>query len=456
MTPFKKKSSPLPNRRIHIVLIPGFGGFDALGQLEYYARVTPHFGEWKKAGGSERQAAVLHYFDNFPTAAVVTRSKRLRNYLAKRIARGEFLPDDRIALVGHSTGGLDIRRLLWDLVADYKTDAKTRYAVDGTRGSDFAVAPAEILDRIARVVFLSVPQFGTNIADWVRAHDLARHAVVADLRASVATSQVPVLDRLQELLTGYITGTAKLNLFDAVQDALCEAEPPLAPTPMRTLLAQEAAAELALWVRHMCSDFSAIEDLSAEPDGDEQSPAHFSDEIRKREMTNWDDHDIATQSYASIGARPFEFDPQHAAPRWELLHPWSWPEITPATSARTGTDIVYRTCYRACAGGPFEYPDIKMAKPPVLADENGAKHAIAIWDNDGVVNTASMLWPNCEDTVLINADHMDIVGHYKRVHSTDANSDREYDAYDLLKSGSGFDSETFAKVWDGAFEFCVA
>jgi len=29
--------------RRHIILVPGFAGFDALGQLEYYAGVTPLF-----------------------------------------------------------------------------------------------------------------------------------------------------------------------------------------------------------------------------------------------------------------------------------------------------------------------------------------------------------------------------------------------------------------------------
>ena len=66
------------HKRFHTVLIPGFGGFDALGQVEYYAGITPLFQEWK-AG---RADVVLHYFDNFPSAAVVTRGTRLRRYLA--------------------------------------------------------------------------------------------------------------------------------------------------------------------------------------------------------------------------------------------------------------------------------------------------------------------------------------------------------------------------------------
>ncbi len=85
-----------PCRRCHIVLVPGFGGFDALGRVEYYAGITRLFQNWKKAHGS--LPVVLHYFDNLPTAAVVTRATRLRNYLAKRMARSEILESDKIVL----------------------------------------------------------------------------------------------------------------------------------------------------------------------------------------------------------------------------------------------------------------------------------------------------------------------------------------------------------------------
>jgi pimeloyl-ACP methyl ester carboxylesterase len=106
---------------------------------------------------------VLHYFDNFPTAAVVTRATRLRGYLARRIARGEISISDDVILVGHSTGGLDIRRLLWDL-----HHRRQPIVVDGGT----KVEPARILKRVRRVVFLSVPQWGTNIADWVHAYGI--------------------------------------------------------------------------------------------------------------------------------------------------------------------------------------------------------------------------------------------------------------------------------------------
>ncbi len=79
-------------KRFHVVLVPGFAGFDGLGQLEYYGGIAPLFQTW--LAGNE----VLHYFDNFPTAAVVTRATQLRSYLAKRIARGEISIRDDVIL----------------------------------------------------------------------------------------------------------------------------------------------------------------------------------------------------------------------------------------------------------------------------------------------------------------------------------------------------------------------
>ena len=117
--------------RVHIVLVPGFAGFDALGQLEYYAGVTEEFLAWQQARAAGPWAA-LHYFDNLPTAAVATRAARLGRYLAQRFARGDFAPGDTVALVGHSTGGLDIRRLLLDLERQAGSGLAA-FAVDGIK-----------------------------------------------------------------------------------------------------------------------------------------------------------------------------------------------------------------------------------------------------------------------------------------------------------------------------------
>ncbi len=440
-----------PSRRIHFVLVPGFAGFDALGQLEYYAGVTSVFRTWRDKHG--HQSTALHYFDNFPTASVVTRAERLRRYLTRRIARGEFHLKDSIALVGHSTGGLDIRRLLCDLMDD--ASVETAYSTDGGEGSSFNVPAETTLSMINRVTFLSVPQRGTNIADWVCAHDMGRSILVSDLRVSVALSQLPLVNKLQNWVSSRAADATDLDLFHAVEDCLREAETGGTHDPMRVAMSQEAASQLELYLRHIATDFGAIKDLTSQSvDGTTESPAHYSFEQREEEKQRWENHNIETRSYATVGTCPFSFDSSGPVPVWDLSKPWTYPECTSHAGSASETDITYRTCYRACAGGPFAFPtDDPTFLPRATYLDSSLERQIEVWDNDGIVNTASMLWPHGVETRLVNGDHMDIVGHYRRTVDHSPDDGREYDAYDLLRSGTPFD-ETFGRVWNDIFDFC--
>jgi triacylglycerol lipase len=439
------------HKRFHIVLIPGFGGFDALGQVEYYAGVTPVFQKWK-AG---RPDIVLHYFDNFPTAAVVTRATRLRSYLAKRIARGEIAPGDEVSLVGHSTGGLDIRCLISELSgggegAELHGRAKP-FHVDG--GS--AVHRRDLLEFIHRVVFLAVPQWGTNIADWARAHTVSREIVVAEMRAAVAGAQVFLLDRIEEQLAGGAASLTGAELLLAVQDALGEANECNGDrSAIRTAEAHEAASELALYLRQMASDFRALDDLTSEgPPGGPLSPAHFNDDERMKELAVWDKRRIKTLSFATLGGRPFRFPEGRPAPVWDLVKLWTYPEVAKDPGLSEGTDVAYRLCYRACAGGPFRQPTLSGRVTRRLG-HSPRRRPIELWDNDGIVNTASMLWPRGEN-VLVAGDHLDIVGHYHLV-KAEPGGGRKYQSYDALKSMPQFTAEMFSEIWMEIFDFCSA
>ena len=453
--------APLTASRIHIVLVPGFGGFDALGQLEYYAGVTPLFRAWQGEAPGEpdeanRRRAVLHYFDNLATAGVATRAERLEAYLAKRFARGEFMPGDTLALVGHSTGGLDIRRAVLDLDAHRGEPI----AVDGPHGASFTVEPADLLRMVRRLVFLSVPQRGTNIADWVQAHRREREVLVADLRALVLAAQISFVDKAQAWVAARAANVTDAHLLLAVQDALAEIDEKALPAgqrrPATIAAAQEASAELSLWLRHIASDFSAIDDLGSRPSPESTSPAHFTNEQREKELRLWKDLGIETRSYATIGARPFAFAVGSPAPRWELLKPSTYPNLTPQTDEARHMDFVYRICYRACAGGPFESPAGAAAPTALRTRQN---QAIEAWDNDGIVNTASMLWPDGARTILVEGDHADIIGHHRLVAKTPPSA-RKYHTYDLLrsapKSESGSFANTFKQVWSDAFGFAVS
>jgi hypothetical protein len=433
-------------------MVPGFAGFDALGQLRYYAGVTREFRTW--AAG--RDDLVLHYFDNFPTAGVVTRAARLQAYLAKRVVRGEFQPRDQVVLVGHSTGGLDIRRMLRDLA-----ECPHRpLPLDGGEDAAGGVVGGDVLGLVHGVVFLSVPHHGTNIADWVRAHDIPRRAVIAKLRCAVTTSQLPLADVPRDWVTQHAASLAGADLLHAIRDALREIDPGVGTSsPTRTAAAHEAAAELELWLRHMTWDFSAIDDLTSERPGDQtRSPAHLSATEREGETARWAataNHPIPTRSYATIGRCPFRFAGDEV-PAWELLRP----ETYPPCCGITGADIVYRTCYRACAGGPFDRT-IPVGAPKYLSPSHeqtiaswGHDGGIERWHNDGIVNTASMFWPEPDATLLVPADHMDIVGHHTLVPAI-GGCGRSYHAYDLLRSESGFDAAVFAQVWRDVFTFCA-
>jgi len=228
--------------------------------------------------------------------------------------------------------------------------------------------------------------------------------------------------------------------------------------PTRTADAQEAASELSLYFRQMSTDFHVINDLTSQPfDPTKKSPAHFNDKERKRELKWWDDSQIRVLLFATVGGRPFRFPSGEPAPVWELTNPFSYPEFAKDLKLSAETDLSYRLVYRACAGGPFRWP--WLAGKVSVMWEPTPPLPLEVWDNDGIVNTASMLWPRGE-IVLVPGDHLDIVGHYhlvKALPHQHGNSGHQpariYWAYDTLQSTPQFDSALFEKVWTEIFSF---
>jgi hypothetical protein len=437
-----------PSPRLHVILVPGFAGFDALGQLEYYAGVTPLFREWQETCAT---GAVLHYFDNLPTAGVATRAARLRRWLAKRYARGEIQPQDEIALVGHSTGGLDIRRALSDLDAE-ATRGEARLRVDGDKKAALGVAPGALLERVRRVVFLSVPQRGTNIADWMRNHEPLRKIAVRQFRTFVAAAALATaVNDLEEQAARFFAGASRADLFLAARDAVGEIDAgAVKGDAQATADANEAASDLRLWLAHIASDFGAIDDLCADCGIAPTSPAHLGEEDRERERRNWERWKIETRSFATLGKRPYDFGAGEPVPPWEILRRSTSPWSRVAGGVRERTDGVYLCGYRACAGGPFRLGEERTA----TVFGNSERRTIEVYDNDGIVNTASMLWPDGAATRLVLGDHGDIIGHFRLGDSPEAGL-RRYHTYDLLRSDSGFTEQTFRDVWREVFAFCA-
>lgn len=417
-----------------MVMVPGFGGFDALGQLQYYSGVTKQLFDWLDSHPG--MSGTIHYFDNLPTAAVATRGARLAKYVKKLVERRVIQRDDRVVLVGHSTGGLDIRQMLRDLdaAARGKSPAATRANPRDSNEQDSARAD-DLLDRIDRLVFLSVPHHGTNIADLACAHPKMRALAISLFRRAFE-ERIPLTGLLQLFPVRWLA-PGHSEFADALEDARNELEPE-DPTPVQLADAREARAEISLWLAHSDSDFMAIEDLAVL--GKANRVVCTPDEDRRI----WSARKIKTRSYATISRCPF--DP--TALQTDAANLAGGLDLGRALHADVAeTDAIYRVGYRACAGGPFD----RTVRLRYLTSD--VERTIHRWENDGIVNTASMVPPDGTLPLLVDADHGDVIGHYR--HENSVRPGRKREAYDLLGSGRGFGDEQFKALWADAFDFAL-
>jgi triacylglycerol lipase len=475
--------------RLHLVLVPGFGGFDMLGRLEYYAGTTQILSDYLASRASPwGQRVVLHYFDNIPTASVRTRAKQLGNFLAKRRLRNEFQTGDRVALIGHSTGGLDVRQLLCDLAASDGEPVQVDGVEDETLSKNGDASPSasglELLGMISHLVFISVPQRGTNIANWVRAQQLSRRLLISVLRSVVDAADLsPVeygdgwFNKVAHGALARVRPGARLSgLLGAIQDTYCEAAQRSARNPDNAAQGRQALAALQAWLGSSNADFLAIDDLSCVearpflrkvvevaatrleravrfgPSGPAASSlARSSDEERAREVELWQRHDIASRSYATVARPPFE-GPFESLDGLRSLLAVALDGLSP----RPESDLTYRLAYAACTCGPFQHA-IRERVGTNFVD--GEERRFEAWENDGVVNTASMLWPHGENTLVIDGDHADVIGHYLDG-ALQEGQGRKRNRYDILQSSSRsgdslFDDATFRAIWYDVFDFCT-
>lgn len=432
--------------RTHVILVPGFGGFDALGQLNYYSGVTNQFAAWLANQPGDRARGVLHYFDNLPTAAVSTRGAMLARYLKRLVERRVIQGADDVVLVGHSTGGLDIRQMIRDL-ADAAVGAGDP-AARANRRDDAAVdarRAGELLARIQRLVFLSVPHHGTSLADWVGGNRIVATVAIAVLRRAMGLRVAVPLGPFEKLLGGFVPGDAQL--LDAVEDARRDLDP-TDPDALALADARRARAEIELWLAHTDSDFLAIDDLaSARPAGTRIV------ETPERDAALWAAHRITTRSYATIGADPTPGrgarSPGPVPSRLRSM--WAVVRAMRSTDSST-TDFVYRVAHAMCSGGLFAAAPVALPR----LDDPAKTRTIERWHNDGVVNTLAMLPPDGVLPFLVDGDHADVIGHFeRRARPNAAPGGRRYETYDLFGSGSGFDAARFAAVWDHLFDFAV-
>jgi triacylglycerol lipase len=143
--------------RQHVLLVPGFFGFANLGDFAYFAHVRDFFARHMRKHSINGEVVVVQ---TFPTASLARRAGRV----VETIAEVTDADDGAVHLIGHSSGGLDIRlmaapgvQLPTTLDVD-KYAAKVRSVVSLSsphRGSPLATALASVLGaQVLRLISL--------------------------------------------------------------------------------------------------------------------------------------------------------------------------------------------------------------------------------------------------------------------------------------------------------------
>ena len=88
----------------HLILVPGFLGFQRLGSMSYFVKVEEVL---KQLGERLLEDVHVQAIRTLPTGSLGARAAKLAEFVAS-------LPDDGgdVHLLGHSTGGLDARLFL--------------------------------------------------------------------------------------------------------------------------------------------------------------------------------------------------------------------------------------------------------------------------------------------------------------------------------------------------------
>jgi hypothetical protein len=125
----------------HVFLIPGFFGFDNLGDLAYFAHVSAALAVPLRRAGVQ---ARLHVVKTLPTASLRQRTVLLLNEM-----KAAASDDGPIHLIGHSSGGLD-----------------ARLAVTPEVSLPEGIEAEPLARRVRTVITVSTPHQGTPVATF--------------------------------------------------------------------------------------------------------------------------------------------------------------------------------------------------------------------------------------------------------------------------------------------------
>ncbi len=329
----------------HIILVPGLFGFSSIAGIDYFAEAAKILSR-----ACEIPLANIETLPTPPTGSFWRRVDTLHACVQKMV-RAEAA---KIHLVGHSTGGVDVRLL-----------TNSRYLWPG--GPEGRARTA-FFDRVGAVISISAPHQGTPIARRFRGK---------------MESSIPFLfgiSVLAKLGTGFLSHLKNLELEAALAVALTtDSDKPLNMRMLRAA-AGGAGAELADFLAQIVEDHPLIHELTPFAMGKLNAKLEGADD--QLEVTNF----VTVAPPPSVHAADFKIG-QLVAPIQRVL---------------------YFASFEGARLEPDEFGQLPDA-PWIGIPENLDRFRHVA--QDGVVPAASQTHDG-HAAALIYGDHLDVVGHY--------------------------------------------
>lgn len=370
------------DHKLDVYLVPGFLGFVNLGRITYFGHLRRALAERFTALGLD---ARIHIVRTPPTASLPTRAARLAETIARTTKRG----DAPLHLIGHSSGGLDVRLLTAPGVALPTSVDVERFAA-----------------RVRTVVTMATPHHGTPLASFF-----------TTLRGQQLL-QILSLNTIYVLHFGHLPisallwmGARVLRFGDFVANS--ELLDELFSRLLEDFTVGRRRAVRAL-LRDVVRDQALMLQLTPE------AMEVFNASVLPRPGIRYGA--VVTQA-----ARP-------------SLRATLAVGLDPAAQV---THAVYGALYQLIAAAPGR--DARRFAPPEIRALRRAFGATPSEEaNDGIVPTLSQIWGHVIHAAV--ADHLDALGHFR-----DASHDPPH--VDWLVSGSGFDRPGFEALVDDVVRF---
>ncbi len=367
-----------------IYLVPGFLGFANLGRITYFGHVRRILGAHFAALGLE---AHIHIVRTPPTASLPARAARLAEVIDATARRGEA----PLHLIGHSSGGIDVRLLTAPGV-----------------GLPTAVDLERLAARVRTVVTVATPHHGTPLASFfatLRGQQLLQLLSLNTIYV-LEFGHLPLSALLWMASLGVRFGgfVANSQLLDELFGRLLEDFTVGRRRAVRTLL-RDVVRDQALMLQ-LTPEAMEVFNASVLPRPGIRYGAVVAQAARP-----------SLRSTLGVGLDPAA-QVTHAL--YGALH-----QIIAAARGRGTPRLAahqaraLRRAYRA------------MPSPD---------------GNDGIVPTLSQAWGHILHAAV--ADHLDVLGHFR-----DAAHDPPH--VDWLVTGSGFDRRRFEALWADVAHFLV-